>query len=268
MRLQVRNTRQRDGEHLWKTVDEYHQTYWSGLDARVYAGNIFLDELVSLQYEVQEAVLPLFGYADYTYRSVVHGARRVQGAFMLNYRREGYLFDLLRQLQHPTPPPVATGDSPDHRAVQLAQQGDTTLEEFLALVSPGGKQGRGQTRIDPNLLQQSADAFTQAIWGRGVATPSLSAQAIQAQVNSRGPRFAVPGGFDLRITFGSANRDLEPAAERTLQGNGEFHNTPFPHQVTTEGRLVKVALTGCGRVLDDSGRTVMENYSFIAQDLL
>ena len=47
--------------------------------------------------------MPLFSYADYTFGAVMHGARRVQGSFTINYKRESYLFELLGTLRQEPP---------------------------------------------------------------------------------------------------------------------------------------------------------------------
>lgn len=273
MPLQVRNTRIRDGEQVWKTLDTYYQTYWSGLDARIYANDIFLDDLVGLQYELQEAVMPLFSYADYTYRGVAHGARRVTGAFSLNYKRENYLFDLLHELEQPRAFPAAQSGDPEDRTFQLAATGNATLEDFVALTSTGNTQKSGKARLDPQLVSRSAAAFRTALWSRGsqLGTPTVptpTESELARRFSSQHSRFEIGKRFDLRISFGSLRRDVEPGAVRQMSETGTFQNVPFSQQVFTETKLIGVALTGVSRQLDDSGRPVMESYTFIAQDLL
>ena len=268
--LQLRNTRSQDGEHVWKTVDAGGGTYWSGLDAKVYANDVFLDDLVTLQYEVQEAVLPIYSYADYTFRSLARGARRVQGAFVINFRRDAYLFELLRLLSKPVTTNTAAKKAEDTRARALAQTGTATAEDFLGLVSPGGKEtSSGKFAVDHELVRRAHKEFAEALWGTKTLTGPLTPvqQDVINRMGRNRPRFEVPGGFDLRIAFGSANQSLEPGAERQMQNNGEFHNVPSSAQVRTSSRIVGVELTGITKVLDDSGRPVLETYSFLANDV-
>jgi len=54
-RSSVYNTQSLDGDHIWKQIDDFASTYWSGLDARIFAGEIFLDEITTLEYRLFEA---------------------------------------------------------------------------------------------------------------------------------------------------------------------------------------------------------------------
>lgn len=261
MRLDVRSTRFQEGEQLWKTVDEYYQTYWSGLDARVYAGNVLLDEIVALQYELQEAVLPVFSYASYTFTDALHGARRIQGMFTMNFKREGYLFELLRQLEKRTS--VVGGNetnAPDESAFRLASRGNATVEDFTALVNKGTAHSE-RNKLTPESVQRLKDvssAFEEAIWGR-VEIP----KALDPRTTPSRARFETAQDFDLHIHFGSREPLLNETDRRARKAAPDEDLV-----VATYTRLVGVHLTGVGRVLDDSGRPIMESYSFIAKDAL
>ena len=272
MSLQVRNTRMRDGAQVWKTVDEYNSTYWSGLDARIYANDVFLDEIVTLQYELQEATLPLFSYADYTYRDVAHGSRRVTGAFVINFKRSGYLFDLLTQLEKGTTFPAASTGDPTDRAFQLAAAGNATVEDFIALTSTGKTQAGGRRRLDPKLVTDTITAFRAAVSKTAPQsgkpkTPSATEQAAAQYLAGNKPRYDLGRDFNLRISFGSNRRDAEPAAVRQAFQNGSFHNVPYSGEVHTESQLVGVEITGVSQLIDDSGRPILESYAYIARDV-
>lgn len=72
--------------------------YFTGADVSVYFGDTFVDELYSLEFLLQEPVLPLRGYASYTAHRFVRGARRIQGTFAINFKRAGYLYEILDHL--------------------------------------------------------------------------------------------------------------------------------------------------------------------------
>jgi hypothetical protein len=296
MRLQTNNRRVTDGEHVWKTVDQYFQTYWSGLDARVYAHpssslgklseknlfqkDIFLDEIVMLQWELQEAVMPLFSYADYTYRSLAHGARRVQGAFSINFKRDSYLFELLREIRNPQLVPTvkqSAQESEDRRhSLSAAQKGTATVEDFMALaLDPGSRNDQVSSSkrfsTDAKRVEQVATDFRDAIWGRSTnknVSPAQEAAlaGMEKLTSLNGPRFEVPSGWDLRVSYGTG-REGGLADERVLTGD-TTRNRPFPVRIQTETRVLGMAITGVGRVTDDSGRPIMETYAFIAKDVL
>lgn len=278
MRLDVKNTRSLDGSQSWKTTDQFFSTYWGGLDARIFANDVLLDEILVLQYTIQEAVMPLFSYADYTFRSVMHGARRVQGSFTINYKRESYLFELLRTLKKENPRPRRSTPG-NAEAYRIARTGAATLEHFIALAAADGnaeKDSSGRIKVDPSLLNQVAADFEKAIWGQGSLDPEKAtngvSRAVAAQVEpdaGQRPRFEVPGRFDLNIHFGSSRKI--PFQRNKIVGFNEVlpaENSQVEVAVETGLRILDMALTGVEKTIDDSGRPVLENYTFIARDVL
>ncbi|WP_139995268.1 hypothetical protein [Kurthia sp. Dielmo] len=72
--------------------------YYSSLNAEIYIGSYFIDEIISIQYSVQQNSMPLSGYNSYTYDEVANGSRIVQGQFVINLTRPNYLFDLMKKV--------------------------------------------------------------------------------------------------------------------------------------------------------------------------
>lgn len=188
MRLEVRNTQSRDGDHIWKTLNEYFRTYWSGLDSRIYLGDQLLDEVIELQWTLQEAVMPLYGYHSYVFDSALHGARRVQGAFRINFTQNGYLFDLIRKISRPvTPPPLEeeVTSQEEGEAFRIAKTGEASLETFTGLsakegggsvvAAPPGPRlggasviaagGNNRLKFDSKAFDDTIRGFKRALWG-------------------------------------------------------------------------------------------------------
>lgn len=285
MRLQVHNTRVREGEHVWKTVDQYFQTYWSGLDARIYANDTLLDEVISLQWGLEEAVMPLFGYHDYVFRKAAHGSRRVQGAFTINFKRDSYLYELLRTLNQPAATQSQFAKVAHPSLTAAARDGNATLDDFMAYVSTGegpSGPGKGQLRLDPERLSEVAHAFEDAIW-QGLspqADQSNSLAGLLKFTPANQPRFQLSEAFDLHVQFGH-RRVRTGEADPQNPGKGRLLNTrqfnpeaglvtdiDAPVPISTYTRLVGVELTGVSRLVDDSGRPILEAYTFLARDVL
>lgn len=273
-RLNVRNTRSLDGDFIWKTLDQFYQTYWSGLDARIYANDLLIDEILSLQFQLQEAVMPLFSYASYTYDTLIHGARRVNGAFSINFKRESYLFELLELLDR-----GRRGGANDNvltqrggEAMRLAKTKTATVEDFIALAA-----GAGNTKVDRNnkvqfdsaLFQQVSQDFENAIWDRGgQRSGNTKVQRLVDKLEERTrldrPRFEIDTRFNIEIQFSSTGL-VENKRKKVGSGVQSASESHIP--VTTATRILGVAITGVERSLDDSGRPIMETYSFIARDV-
>lgn len=65
--------------------------YYSSVDADIYFGNIFIDEVVSIGWQVQQNAMPLFGYNSFTFDDMAVGNRIVTGQFAVNYTESNYL---------------------------------------------------------------------------------------------------------------------------------------------------------------------------------
>lgn len=283
MKLNLRNTRSRDGDQIWKQVDQYFQTYWSGLDCRIFANDVLIAEIIELQWSLQEAVAPLFGYHDYVYSTVMHGARRVNGSFKINYVREAYLFELLRSLERTNGTSAGNQQTALRRtdAFESAAAGRADTDYLLGLVSQDGtspKDTKGRPRIDPNIFKAIASDFESAIWGAPPPndpkfnTPS-EGSTVKSIVNNlveetspNKSRFELRSRFNFNIIFGSVTPEKIDRLQQTGVTGRISSKSLIP--VTTSTRIIGVALTGYERVIDDSGRPIMEGYQFIARDVL
>lgn len=72
--------------------------YYSSLNAEIYFGGYFVDEIVQIQYSVQQQSQPLSGYNSYVFDEVAEGARIVQGQLLINFTRPNYLIDLINKI--------------------------------------------------------------------------------------------------------------------------------------------------------------------------
>lgn len=272
-RLQVQNSRSLEGDFIWKTVDQYFSTYWSGLDARIYANKVLLDEIITLQFSTQEPVMPLYGYHSYTYESTVRGARRIQGAFTINFKRESYIFDLLNTLTKDKRLPKDVAKSfRETQAFRSALEGTATLETFLGLAtgSSAKKDAQGRTTVDPELVVKAAQDFERAIWGiqrntHGATSVKGVSQSEMSRLQFNSPKFGTPDGFDINIQFGSV--DPKKLPRQTYTGQTLDPDQKINVAVATTKRILGVEIVGIDIMVDDSGRPVLEQYSFIAREI-
>jgi len=158
----------------------------------------------------------------------------------------------------------------------MARSGVATLDHFTALAAADGnatKDSQGRLQVDPELLNKVANDFEQAIWGQQPPSDNSSASRVAtealAATSLRQPRFEIDQRFDLNIHFGSSQKtkfqktkivgfnDVEPVAKEQVEV-----------AVQTQLRIIDVALTGVEKTLDDSGRPILENYTWIARDVL
>lgn len=73
--------------------------YYSTIDAEIYFGNNYVEDVVALDWTVNQNTTPLFGYNSYTYDEVARGARIIEGTFGINFISPNYLFKILEAAQ-------------------------------------------------------------------------------------------------------------------------------------------------------------------------
>lgn len=69
--------------------------YYSVIDAEVYFGNEYVEDVHDINWSVRQNVTPLFGYNSYTYDEVARGNRTIFGSFTINFTSPNYLFSIL-----------------------------------------------------------------------------------------------------------------------------------------------------------------------------
>lgn len=65
--------------------------YYSAIDAELYFGDIFIDEVSNIAWTIQQQALPIFGYNSYTFDDIAVGSRLIQGQFAINFTERNYL---------------------------------------------------------------------------------------------------------------------------------------------------------------------------------
>ena len=74
----------------------YDSDYFSGADVHLYLGDIWVDEITSFQFTIQEQVFPIYGYHSYTVDHYARGKRIIQGQFSINFKSTGYLKEIIK----------------------------------------------------------------------------------------------------------------------------------------------------------------------------
>lgn len=76
----------------------FPEDYYSGSDASIYFGDVFVDELMHIEYKLREMVMPIYGYNSYRFDAVARGQRIVEGRFTIAFRESGFMFHLLEHI--------------------------------------------------------------------------------------------------------------------------------------------------------------------------
>lgn len=74
-----------------KNYRTYPYDYFSGTDAKVFFGDVWVDDIVTIQYTVNQNKVPIYGYASQLYDAVARGTVIVQGTLTVAFKEMGYL---------------------------------------------------------------------------------------------------------------------------------------------------------------------------------
>lgn len=68
-----------------------NRRYYSSIDASIFFNGYEVDEIVQIQWTVDQQTLPLFGYNSYVWDDIARGSRLISGAFAINFTIPDYL---------------------------------------------------------------------------------------------------------------------------------------------------------------------------------
>lgn len=79
---------------------EINEEYFSGSQASIFVGDIWVDDIVDWQCSVGANAMPIYGYGSTFYDRAVQGRVLVQGSLTINFREPNYLFAILARYRH------------------------------------------------------------------------------------------------------------------------------------------------------------------------
>lgn len=89
----------RNNETLTGNLSGLSQTrYFSAVDARIYFGDIYIDEVQKIKFTLEQNTTFISGYNSYVYDMVAQGLRGINGEFSINFTKSGYLYEVLNSL--------------------------------------------------------------------------------------------------------------------------------------------------------------------------
>ena len=234
----------------------YNIEYFSGAQVACYIGDIWVDEITSLQYSVRQSKHPLYGYASTLFNTVAKGQVIVQGSFTINFKEAGYMWLVLNEFNKRNGKidlmnPLSSSEDISRSNIEQFVDGETdtyadrnqilsNLAAQSALAgfsstqrlqgSTGGEGGVG-------FAENQFEAFEDMIWKTSQAElDDLDRRADDPRLN----------GFDLYIAFGDFAGDNR--RNHTIQ------------------KLSNVHIIGSGKAVEINGMPIQEEYQFIARN--
>ena len=235
--------------------------YFSGANARVYFGDIWVDELDSLQFEINETVAPIYGFHSYVYDKIARGTRIVNGQFSINFTETGYLQIIMDRLS------------------SKIDRGNNNLlwDNAREAMEIDTRRNTSQRNIENILSASTNDTYEDYItslkntfWGKpGSQSNTVSRTGAQRESDTHffgnadtayGDNLLKTHGFNILIDFSpSANeRDFEDCL------NDQSKNRSLYQTVRS---IMGVQIISERQEMDISGQVLKVTYGFIARDV-
>lgn len=237
--------REQIAKHAHLEYQLFSEDYFSASDVHLFFGNIWVDEVVSLSFELQEQVMPIYGYHSYTFDHLLRGKRMVSGYFRINYKTNGYLKTILKYAD---------------KIEQMFQE-----KNYGKTYSPSQMQ---KTKLDDLLktegygsFNELAKEFEDALWGTQMNRSNYLSDGSRPFFNQSNR------GFDIRIQYG-AKTEYEQSIRNRVD-NYDKRIIENPPRTTVEV-INGVQLTGYVKEnieTNRDGMVITERYHFIARDI-
>lgn len=79
---------------------EINKEYFSGSQASIFIGDVWVDEIIDWQLSYGVPATPIYGYGDTFFSHAAQGRVLVQGNFTINFREPNYLLAILERYQY------------------------------------------------------------------------------------------------------------------------------------------------------------------------
>lgn len=216
-------------------------TYFTMTQARMYIGDLFIDELNSCQFALQDNKIPIYGYASRFWDAKAQGKSLVQGQFTINFISEGYMVKTLENYKTK----IIQSDSP------VDPQKAANQQRLLSLIDK-------LQNPDPNW---TPDQFTSAVNEVKNLAAALGADA----VNAASAQIRVDRQNQLNSILGLAGTDYANAIYSDIEFDMILQYTGAGRTITR--RLEKCTIISNESIMDHSGTPILESYGFIARRL-
>jgi hypothetical protein len=213
--------------------DSYNK-YFTATQARIYVGDLFIDEVDTLQFVLQDNAVPIFGYSSRYLDAYGQGRSLVQGQLALNFVTEGYLYTVLQN--------VSEMAFPETTAVNTSWQ--SQLDGYQA--SKTYLSSQPQTVANSAALDYVNQQIQQLVANVGPSGVQYMRKYIESRTQA-------PDSYRINPVYQPVLFDLE------------MHLGEGP--TLRVRRLEKIKLTSNEMIVSQDGRHLLDSYGFLARRL-
>jgi hypothetical protein len=225
---------------------EYNDWYYSGSQAKVFFGNVWVDDIVTIQWDLVEQKAPLYGYASEKYDAVARGTQIVQGVFTIAFKHKDYITVILDHLN-------SRGEARANVLQRLRENKARKAYEARAQSRAQNETAFPKTtnyeRILDDALREGSGADFQGmktfledrIWGQ--ISQGLQEQALDKDKLLQ----TIVSGFDVVVTYGNTTNHSSEWTSKTI---ADCHITGIRQLLNPTGEPILEAYTFFGKMLD------------------
>jgi len=225
---------------------QYTDMYFSGAQTKVFFGNVWVDEVVTISWDLVEQKAPLYGYASDKYDAIARGTQIVQGVFTVAFKDRDYINTILDYLN-------TRGESGESILKRVKQNKARKAYEQRAQSStqfgPALPKFTNYDRILDEALKQDSGAdfhgmktyLEDRIWGQ--VAQGLREQALDKDKSLQ----TIVSGFDIEVIYGNISN---ASNEWTVKSIGDCHITGIRQLLTPNGEPLFEAYTFFGKMMD------------------
>lgn len=219
--------------------------HYSGSQIGIWFGNIYLDDINSIQWTRQQSKRPLYGYASQNFDAVAKGTVLIAGSFTTNFRQSGYITFCMKAIQK------MYGELQDKSTWAVVRR---VIGTHLKNGTFGPKTAQEIQDLgnSPDFLNLAKN-YEDIIWGGGTpGDPDSTGEIYKNLPPDVQQQDSIPNGFNILVTYGNTSANQA----RTLND----------YTQSTTKALNGVHLTGESQVIQVGGQPIQEQYEFIARN--
>jgi len=205
-----------------------NKKYYSGSQASLYIGDVWVDEIVNYSFTIQHNRTPVYGYGSQHWDFMPKGTILVMGEFAINFKEPNYLWIILERYK------------------KFQMTGGRTPSENEKL-----EKLQGQLKVLPETFTQDTRRSLNTFFAAKTQDLQSVSDAMKLNFNEEG----------LAVNQRKKREILNHASFNMVLGYGK----PGPDSVGE--RINDIQIMQKTKVLDSDGRPITETYSFIARDM-
>jgi hypothetical protein len=221
-----------------------NEEYFSGSQASIFIGDVWVDEIIDWQISYGASATPIYGYGDTFFSHAAQGRVLVQGSFTINFKEPNYLFAILERYNKYNS--VLDLSKHSTEEIEFDSKNPYNPEETL----------REKNFVDKRRALD--DFFYQQRGGNLQSKDNRTTSNINGIVTNSILRGSTLGNLDPRLV----NDFAKPLFDIKI-GYGTVLNAD-----TIGEQIVGVKLIGKGKTIMANGEPLKESYSFFAKNLV